>query len=67
MRVRRKNKYKIKSRPVTKSISSKLDKVIKQKQRELQRQENIEYGRKAQNVNYQFVSDFIAEMLGGGK
>lgn len=59
----KKNRYKIKSKPVTKSISPKLDRFIKSKQKEMQRLENIQYGRKAQKVNYQYVSDMIGQML----
>ena len=59
----KKNKFKIKSKAVNKSISPRLVRVIQRKQREMQMKENIEFGRKAQNVNFQFVSDMVAKIL----
>ncbi len=56
----KRNKFKnIKS--LNKSISKNLIKVIESKRRELQRKENIEFGRRGQTVNFQFASDKIAE------
>lgn len=63
----KKNKFKLKSKPLTKSISSKLDKLIKRKQRDLQTKENIEFGKRGQFVTYQFASDKIAAMMEGRK
>lgn len=60
MRTRiKKNKFRIKSKQVTKAISPKLDKLIKLKQRQLQTKENIEFGKKSQFVTYQFASEEV--------
>jgi hypothetical protein len=55
----KKNKFRISSKAQTKSISNKLNKVIQLKRKELQLKENIEFGRKAQVVTYQFASEEI--------
>lgn len=58
-----KNKFRVKSKPVARSISNKLDRSIKKIQKELQMDENIKFGRKAQVVTYTFASAELTRRL----
>ena len=61
----RKNKFKLTNRSETRVISKKLDLMIKKLQSDLQRKENIEFGRKSQTVTYQFASQALGKVMEG--
>lgn len=52
----KKQKFRTKRKAIIKPIDPLLVKVVKKLQQDLQRKENIEFGKKAQTVTFQFAS-----------
>lgn len=59
----KKNKFKTTSKPFIKSVDRTIVVAIKKVQQDLQRKENIEFGRKAQTVSFQFASKILATRI----
>jgi len=57
--INKQNKFRLTSKPVHRSISKTLDRKIKVLRDELQKQENIKFGRKSRTVTYLFASEAL--------
>ena len=60
-------KFKLRGKASNKSISPKMIKVINNIKKDLQRNENIEFGRRARTVSFQFASQWLADRIDRGK
>jgi hypothetical protein len=58
-----KNKFRTRSKPIMKTIDPSMVKVVKRLQQDLQRKENIEFGKRSQTVTFQFATMVMGRRL----
>ena len=58
-----KNKFRTRSKPIMKTIDPSMVRVVKRLQQDLQRKENIEFGKRSQTVTFQFATMVMGKRL----